>query len=239
MKVSAPRHKLLKGFQFVACGCYCCTVASPNRRLLLTWATLGSSSAHKAHTHTHTRGHTRTTQCALCAPKWYNKAPATSRTGEVVGSRRHYERCFVCKTCCQQASRQFTAANERVCVCVVTVRVCGCTIDFLLCCNCCFGQVAVASGETDRQAGKAGTAGADVEARNSFACSKRRKTALIQFQLHCRHCMPSVRLLSGHCVAVVVERARGREREPSISAKYVNSIKCAGEEKRSLSHNAS
>lgn len=117
MKVSAPRHKLLKGFQFVACGCCCCTVASPNRRLLLTWATLGSSSAHKAYTHTHTRGHTRTTQCALCAPKWYNKAPATSWTGEVVGSRRHYERCFVCKTCCQQASRQFTAANERVCVC--------------------------------------------------------------------------------------------------------------------------
>lgn len=51
--------------------------------------------------------------------------------------------------------------------------------------------------------------------------------------------MPSVRLLSGHCVAVVVEPATEGEREPSISAKYVNSIKCAGEEKRSLSHNAS
>lgn len=94
--------------------------------------------------------------------------------------------------------------------------------------------------QTDALAGKAGTAGADVEARNSFACSRRRKTALIQFQLHCMHCMPSVRLLSGHCVAVVVDASeREREREPSISAKYVNSIKCAGEEKRSLSHNAS
>lgn len=35
------------------------------------------------------------------------------------------------------------------------------------------------------------------------------------------------------------ERVRMREWEPSISAKYVNSIKCVGEEKRSLSHNAS
>lgn len=222
MEVSAPRHKLLKGFQFVACGCYCCTVASPNRRLLLTWATLGSSSAHKAYTHTHTHGDTHAQHNAHCVPPsdTIRRQPHPERGKwlgvDVITSAALYAKHVV--------SKPVGSSQQRIseCVCVWLLCVCGCTIDFLLCCNCCFGQVAVASGETDRQAGKAGTAGADVEARNSFACSRRRKTALIQFQLHCRHCMLSVRLLSGHCVAVVVELARERERESHQSVQNMS-----------------
>lgn len=135
MKVSAPRHKLLKGFQFVACGCCCCTVASPNRRLLLTWATLGSSSAHKAYTHTHTRGHTRTTQCALCVPPsdTIRRQPHPERGKwlgvDVITSAALYAKHVVSKPVGSSQQRM----SECMCVCVVTGRVCV-SVQLTFCC---------------------------------------------------------------------------------------------------------
>lgn len=135
MEVSAPRHKLLKGFQFVACGRYCCTVASPNRRLLLTWATLGSSSAHKAYPHTHTHGDTHAQHNAHCVPPsdTIRRQPHPERGKwlevDVITSAALYAKHVV--------SKPVGSSQQRMTACVCVCGYCACVcvaVQLTFCC---------------------------------------------------------------------------------------------------------
>lgn len=117
---------------------------------------LSARVAHTKHTLTHTHGDIHAQHNAHCVPPsdTIRRQPHPERGKwlgvDVITSAALYAKHVVSKPVGSSQQRM----SECVCVCVVTVRVCGCTIDFLLCCNCCFGQVAVASGETDRRTGR-------------------------------------------------------------------------------------